>query len=329
MPYRIRLMYRFAVRSAERPVALVRLRHVDAVVVLLEVLVADRVAAAVLAAAQQPAEHPRRIGRVHHAGVGVLAVPVGDVVPRDRLPVRVAVGEAGPSFDPREQPLGAGPVPVDAIARRVRRAHRADGFPVGAGVAGGERSDEVLRVGEQEDVGVVVPRQALVGPAGDRGQREATSQSRTRRSRSRSRSSTTTADRSPTGPGWWRSGPTSTPYRWPGWRRTSRRSRGSRHRTSAATASAPRSLAALARRPSRFPCGPVPVEGSPIGRAPVDAGSDLGPSNAGNVIGTLPSLVTGARRGCARTRRSRRWRRSGWRQGGCRAWSARASCGRR
>ena len=67
------------------------------------VVVAGRVACVVVALADQPAEHVRRVGRVRDAAGRGGAVDRGHVARGDRPPVRLARASLAPALDPRER----------------------------------------------------------------------------------------------------------------------------------------------------------------------------------------------------------------------------------
>src|SRR4029453_16083732 len=92
------------------------------VVVLLCILVDDGVALVVVAGTDEPTEDARRmrrygVGGVEDARVIVLAIERGHVVARDRTPVDLAGCTVSPPLDAREQPLDAGAVAMDNVAR--------------------------------------------------------------------------------------------------------------------------------------------------------------------------------------------------------------------
>lgn len=104
--------------SAVAPVTLVGAGEIDAGAVLGLVLVEHGVALVVTGLADQPAEDPPMVGRVGDAGVRVLAVQGQDVVVGNGPPMHVAVALARPPLEAGEEPLDAGPVAVDDVARR-------------------------------------------------------------------------------------------------------------------------------------------------------------------------------------------------------------------
>ena len=152
-----------------RSVPLARARKGDIRIVLALIGVDDRVAFVVVALRDQPAEDP---GWLYRAWFGdprsrVLAVHGRDVVARYGAPVRLARLLVGPAFDSGKEALGTRPVPVDPVRRRADRPVRL-GRP--------EHRHKVLRTREDEDIrllAVSIPRQALVGLAGDRRHRQA------------------------------------------------------------------------------------------------------------------------------------------------------------
>src|SRR6185295_18816544 len=101
-------------------VALVRAGDVDARAVLGLVLVDDAVPPVVPGLAHPPCEDAPSIHGIGNPRVFILAVQREDVVARDRSPVDVAVADARPALDAREQPFDPRPVAMDDVAGRRR-----------------------------------------------------------------------------------------------------------------------------------------------------------------------------------------------------------------
>ena len=164
--------------AARRPgplgaVALARQPGPHVGVVLGQVVVHGGVASVVVGLADQPAEHPGRVGRVRDAAGRGGAVERGHVARCDRSPVRLARGEVAPALDPREQALDSRPVPLDLVPPAGRGAVLGHLHP--GAVAFLPERDQVLGSAQDEGVGVrvvLVPWQALVGLAGDRRNRD-------------------------------------------------------------------------------------------------------------------------------------------------------------
>ena len=149
-------------------------RQVDRRRVFGNVVVDDAVALVVAALADQPTEDAGRILGVRDAALRGLAIEGRDVVPGDRAPVGVAVADSRPALDAREQAFDARPVARHTVAA----ARGAVAYPV-ARRAFDRRGHQVLAAREDEHVRlfpVFVTRQALVGAAGDRRQREGPAQ---------------------------------------------------------------------------------------------------------------------------------------------------------
>ena len=160
-----------AVRGPARvgAIALVRVGFAHAGRVLGGVLVDGGIAVTVVGLRDQPAVDVARLGGIGDPRSGSPTVHGGDVLRRDRPPVRVAVRVPDPALDAGEEPFDPGAVAGDRVAVAlvdVRNPLPRRRFA--------QRRDEVLRPRQQVDVRlerVVVPWQALVRLPRDRGRR--------------------------------------------------------------------------------------------------------------------------------------------------------------
>src|SRR5207249_2436099 len=132
-----------------------------------------------VALADQPAEDMTWVGRVGDARFGRTAIDREDVVLRDRAPMCLAVAEAHPAFDAREQPLDPWPVALDRVAVARLLVMDRIALPIASPASVRvllEDRHQVFGPGEDEHIGfllVAVLRQALVRLPGDAGQGQA------------------------------------------------------------------------------------------------------------------------------------------------------------
>ncbi len=162
--------------ALRRTISFVGQSRIDARRIFGFVLVEDRIAFVIAALADKPGENAVGIFRVRNTRILIPAVQGKDVVPGDGTPVHIPIPLPGPALDAGEEAFCARSI---AVHRECLVTHRA-GLLETAAVRIDNRN-QVFSAGKDEDIRlfrVSILRKALVGFAGDGGERQVPAQAK-------------------------------------------------------------------------------------------------------------------------------------------------------